>query len=96
MKLIRYRKPSMKTMLGITKAKRRLARATGIPTTRAGRKRKALNALTGGSYGKYQRMRASMTRPYRTLKHPPSCLGLLLSVAAVALLAGLMLQMLLC
>ncbi|MGN1020538.1 MAG: hypothetical protein ACI4O7_09180 [Aristaeellaceae bacterium] len=96
MKLIRYRKPSLKTALGITRAKRRLAKATGIPTTRAGRKRKALNALTGGSYGKYQRMRANLTRPYRTLKRPPSCMGLLISVMAAALLAGLLLQLLLC
>lgn len=80
MKLIRYRKPSLKTALGITKTKRRIAKATGIPTTKAGRKRKALNALTGGAYGKYQRARAKITRPYRTLKRPPSCMGLLIQI----------------
>ena len=53
MKLMRRRKPSLKTALGITKAKRRMAKATGIPTTKSGRKRKAMNALTGGAYGKY-------------------------------------------
>lgn len=31
---------SWKRALGITKAKQRLARATGIPTTKQGRKRK--------------------------------------------------------
>ena len=80
MKLFRQRKPSMKTLLGITKAKRRVARATGIPTTRSGRKRKALNTLTGGAYGKYQRTRAKITRPYRYLKHPASCMGCLVTV----------------
>lgn len=55
MKLMRKRKPSMKTLLGVTKAKRRIAKATGIPTTKSGRKRKAMNAVTGGAYGKYQK-----------------------------------------
>jgi hypothetical protein len=32
MKLFRYRKPSLNTMLGITKAKRRFRKATGIST----------------------------------------------------------------
>ena len=80
MKLFRTRKPSMKTILGITKAKRRVARATGIPTTRSGRKRKALNTITGGAYGKYQRTRAKITRPYRYAKRPPSCMGCLATV----------------
>ena len=31
---------SWKRALGITKAKRKIARATGIPTTKAGRRRK--------------------------------------------------------
>lgn len=35
MKLIRYRKPSMKTLLGVTKAKRRLKKATGISRVEA-------------------------------------------------------------
>ena len=61
MKLIRYRRPSMKTALGITRAKRSFARATGIPTTKSGRKRKAMNALTGGAYGKYQRTRVAVS-----------------------------------
>lgn len=75
MKIMRQRKPSMKTVLGITKAKRSIARATGIPTTKAGRKRKALNDLTGGAYGKYQRTRARINRPYNRLKNPPTPLG---------------------
>ena len=82
MKLFRTRKPSMKTILGITKAKRRVARATGIPATRSGRKRKALNTITGGAYGKYQRTRAKITRPYRYAKRPPSCMGCLVTVLA--------------
>jgi len=35
MKLIRYRKPSMNTILGITKAKRRLKRQLGISQVQA-------------------------------------------------------------
>ena len=46
MKLIRKRKPSIKTMLGVTKVKRRISKATGIPTTKSGRKRKVKNLLT--------------------------------------------------
>lgn len=42
---------SWKRALGITSAKRKIAKATGIPTTKAGRKRKAQSmlwkALTG-------------------------------------------------
>lgn len=34
MKLFRYRKPSLKSALGITKAKRRLYKATGISAAR--------------------------------------------------------------
>lgn len=32
MKLLRYRKPSIKTLTGLTKAKRRIKKATGIST----------------------------------------------------------------
>ena len=35
MKLIRYRKPSMKTLLGYTRAKRRLKRQLGISQVQA-------------------------------------------------------------
>ena len=95
MKLFRQRKPSMKTLLGVTKAKRSFARATGIPTTKSGRKRKALNTLTGGAYGKYQRTRAKITRPYRYIKRAPSCMGCLVTVmtpmlALIALLIWLL------
>ena len=68
MKLIRKRRPSMKTALGITKAKRRIAKATGIPTTKSGRKRKALNTITGGGYGKYVKTRAAVNRPFKASK----------------------------
>lgn len=80
---MRRRKPSLKTILGVTKAKRRLAKATGIPTTRQGRKRKALNTLTGGAYGRYTKTRAAINRPIKMLKHPPTpmgCLMLLISL----------------
>lgn len=36
---------SWKRALGITKAKRKIAKATGIPTTKAGRKKKLLRSL---------------------------------------------------
>ena len=95
MKLMRRRKPSMKTMLGVTKAKRRIARATGIPATKSGRKRKAMNAVTGGAYGKYQRARAAVNRPYKTMKHPASCMGCLVyTVGIPALLCALLLLLL--
>ncbi len=80
MKIIRRRKPSMKTMLGITKAKRSFTRATGIPTTKSGLKRKAKNFITGGAYGKYERTRAAVNRPFKYVKSTHSCLGLILSV----------------
>jgi len=65
MKLTPRRRPSLNSILGITQAKRRIAKATGIPTTKSGRKRKALNALTGGLYGKYERLRADVNRPFK-------------------------------
>ena len=80
MKLIRRRKPSLKTALGITKAKRNMAKATGIPTTKSDRKRKAMNTLTGGAYGKYQRTRAAINRPLKYAKHPPTLMGCLISL----------------
>lgn len=39
---------SWKKALGVTKAKRKIAKATGIPTTKAGRQRKIGKVLTGG------------------------------------------------
>ena len=91
MKLFRYRKPSMKTALGITKAKRRIAKVTGIPTMRSGRKRKALNTLTGGVYGKYQRTHANLTRPYCAMKRPPSCMRCLVPLlSSTALVIGIL------
>lgn len=36
---------SWKRALGVTKVKRKIAKATGIPSTKAGRKRKAQNML---------------------------------------------------
>ena len=42
---------SWKRALGITRARQRFARKTGIPTTRAGMERKVGRAVTGGSHG---------------------------------------------
>ncbi len=68
MKFTPRRRPSLNSILGITQLKRRIAKATGVPTTASGRKRKALNMLTGGTYGKYERARADATRPFRFFK----------------------------
>lgn len=43
---------SLKRALGITKAKQQIARATGIPTTKAGLERKIGNALLKTLFGK--------------------------------------------
>lgn len=95
MKVIRRRKPSLKTALGITKAKRQFAKATGIPTTKAGRKRKAYNAFTGGAYGKYQRTRAAVNRPFKYHKNPHSCMGCLVSIMLpIIILIGLLIWIL--
>ena len=84
MKLIRRRKPSLKTDLGITKVKRNIAKTTGIPTTKAGRKRKFLNTITGGLYGKYERTRADINRPFKFLKQASSsCLVSVLGYLAL-------------
>ncbi len=39
---------SLKRLLGITNVKTKIAKSTGIPTTKAGRKRKAQNMLWKG------------------------------------------------
>ena len=39
---------SWKRALGVTAAKQRIARTTGIPTTKAGRQRKIGRMVTGG------------------------------------------------
>lgn len=43
---------SWKRALGVTKVKRKIAKATGIPTTKAGRKHKAQNMLWKSIFGK--------------------------------------------
>lgn len=48
---------SWKRALGITSAKRKIARATGIPTTKAGRKRKAQSMLWKVLFGPTKRRR---------------------------------------
>lgn len=92
----RQRKPSINSMLGITQAKRKFARATGIPTTKAGRKRKAMNALTGGAYGKYQRTRANINRPFKRAKRVTrgcGC-GCMLPLVSLAVAFGVVLMVL--
>ena len=39
---------SMKRLTGVTDAKRKVAKATGIPTTKQGRRNKARRIATGG------------------------------------------------
>lgn len=68
MKLTPRRRPSVNSILGITQLKRRIAKVAGIPTTASGRKRKALNALTGGVYGRFERLRADVNRPSKFFK----------------------------
>lgn len=48
---------SWKRALGITSAKRKIAKATGIPTTKAGRKRKVQNTLWKAIFGTPKRRR---------------------------------------
>ena len=43
---------SWKRLLGITSAKRKIARATGIPTTKAGRRRKRERLWSNLFFGK--------------------------------------------
>ena len=43
---------SWKRATGITSAKRKIAKATGVPTTKAGRKRKMQNTLWKMFFGK--------------------------------------------
>lgn len=43
---------SWKRATGVTSAKRKIAKATGIPTTKAGRKRKAESMLSKSIFGK--------------------------------------------
>lgn len=46
---------SWKRALGITSAKRKIAKATGIPTTKSGRKRKAQTMMWNAIFGKPKR-----------------------------------------
>lgn len=46
---------SWKRALGITSAKRKIAKVTGIPTTKAGRKRKAQTMMWNAMFGKPKR-----------------------------------------
>ena len=92
MGFLRSRKPSWKTAVGITKAKRRIAKATGIPTSRSGRKRKARNLLTGGAYGRYERKRAAVNRPFKRARRASSgCLVAILEVVAIIVLIVILL-----
>lgn len=46
---------SWKRALGVTNAKRKVSKATGIPTTKAGRKRKAQSILWKALFGPTKR-----------------------------------------
>lgn len=48
---------SWKRALGISSAKSKVARATGIPTTKAGRKRKAQRMLWNAIFGSSKKKR---------------------------------------
>lgn len=73
MKLFRYRKPSLKTLLGVTKLKRRIKKATGIS---------AIQSLTPSRVKKKIKYSVGYNKP--VLKHTrelskgkvPSLLGL--------------------
>lgn len=49
-----------------------------------------MNALTGGAYGKYERTRAAVNRPFKTLKHPPTPMGCLIYVISLAVFLALL------
>lgn len=46
---------SWKRALGVSKAKRKVSRATGIPTSRAGRRRKAQSTMWNALFGNPKR-----------------------------------------
>lgn len=48
---------SWKRALGVTKVKRKISKATGIPTTKAGRKRKAQSLLWKSMFGSSKKKR---------------------------------------
>lgn len=43
-----FKKPSWKRLTGVTRGRQKLARATGIPTTRSGRERKLGRRISNG------------------------------------------------
>lgn len=49
--MAKRRKTSWKSMTGVTSAKRKIANATGIPTTKQGREKKVDTMLTTGAGG---------------------------------------------
>lgn len=46
---------SMKKALGVTATKRKIAKATGIPTTKAGRRRKLEKTITNALFPKIKK-----------------------------------------
>lgn len=55
-----YTRKSINSVMGITRAKHNVSKMAGIPTTKSGRKRKALNTLTNGAYSDYKKTRADV------------------------------------
>ena len=68
------KKPSLKRTLGVTKAKRAIAQATGIPTTARGRKEKF-------SLKRMAKLEPTIAKPEPTKK--AGCLGVVLCLVAV-------------
>ena len=87
MKLFRYRKPSLKTSLGVTKAKKAVRRQTGVTAiTRPSRAASNLRRRAKRKVGYYSAP-AKMMRA----KKPPTPLGCILPII-VAVLIGVLLM----
>lgn len=88
MKLFRYRKPSVKTALGVTKAKKTLKRKTGI--TAAARPTRAVS----NAKRRVKRKAGYYSTPAKALraKKPPTPLGCLLPII-MSIVIGVMLVM---
>lgn len=87
MRFFRYRKPSAKTVLGVTKAKKRIKKKAGItavtrPTRAATNAKRRVKRKVG-----YYSAPAKMMRA----KKPPTPLGCLLPTLVLLLMAGLLL-----
>lgn len=82
MRLFRYRKPSVKTLLGVTKAKKTLKRKTGI--TKATR---PFRALTNAER-RVKRKLGYYSKPAKLIRHkrPPTPFGCLIPFSLLLIL----------